>query len=291
MTLKADLLVDCRCLLGEGPLWHPGRQELFWFDIDGCELFCATAAGQILSRWQFDQPVAAAGVVDNNTLLIAAADGLHRFDIASGARELYLPIEADNPRTRANDSRVNLAGGFWIGTMRRSGEGALGSLYQVRAGKIDTLLTGVDIPNSTCFSPDGRVAYFADTITRLIKKCAIDPETGLPVGEWEVFADTRDLPGAPDGSVVDSEGFLWNARYGGSSVIRFAPDGTVADRVDVGASKVTCPCFGGEDLRTLYITSASHNMTEAELTKAPHAGSLFAVEVDVAGQAETAVVL
>jgi sugar lactone lactonase YvrE len=125
----------------------------------------------------------------------------------------------------------------------------------------------------------------------LIRKCALDPDTGRPAGDWELFADTRDLPGGPDGSVVDSEGHLWNARYGGSSVIRFAPDGGVVEQIEVGAKKTTCPCFGGSDLKTLFITSASHNMSEAEHAADPHAGGLFAIELDVAGLPETPIKL
>jgi sugar lactone lactonase YvrE len=115
----------------------------------------------------------------------------------------------------------------------------------------------------------------------------IDPDTGEPAGFWSVFADTSGDPGAPDGAVVDAEGFLWSARWGGSRVIRYAPDGRVDREVLLPVSQVTCPAFGGPDLRTLYITSASKTLTPEQLAREPHAGSVFAIELDVAGQRET----
>ncbi len=102
----------------------------------------------------------------------------------------------------------------------------------------------------TCFSPDGALAYFADTPERKIERVALDPETGKPAGDWEVFVDLGGQPGFPDGAVCDSEGFVWSAEYGGGRVVRYAPDGRVDRVVTVPAPNVTCPCFGGDDLKT-----------------------------------------
>jgi sugar lactone lactonase YvrE len=183
---------------------------------------------------------------------------------------------------------VNPAGGFWIGTMSRRGgqDVGAGTVYQYRSGMLETVLPNITIPNSTCFSPDGRTAYFADTTTTIIRKCPIDPETGLPAGEWTEFARTDGL-GSPDGAVVDSEGYLWSARWGGSAVVRHAPDGSVDRIVELPVSRVTCPCLGGDDLRTLYITTAREHMTPEELEKEPLSGSIFSIRVDVPGQPET----
>src|SRR5690606_7112895 len=133
-------------------------------------------------------------------------------------------------------------GGFWIGTMSRRGghdEGA-GTVYQYRAGQLDRVFDAITIPNSICFAPDGRTGYLADTSSNLIQKCALDPATGLPAGPWEAFAHTGEL-GSPDGAVVDSEGFLWSARWGGSAVVRHAPDGSVDRMIELPVSRVTCP--------------------------------------------------
>lgn len=289
MNQTAELLIDCRCALGEGPIWHPLREELFWFDIIGQTLHSASAMGETRGRWTFEESAAAAGVIDRDTLAVATETGLKRLDLTTGAIETIIEIEADQPLTRANDSRVDPFGGFWIGTMAKSGGDAPGSVYRYYEGRLARILSPVRIPNATCFSPDGRTAYFADTPTEKIMKCAVDPETGMPAGEWELFADVTDQRGAPDGAVVDAEGFLWNARWGGSCVVRHAPDGSVDRTIELPVSQVTCPAFGGPGRKTLYVTSAATGLSAEQLEAEPHAGGVFALALDVAGIAETPV--
>src|SRR5690554_1604184 len=292
MSQTAQLLIDSQCALGEGPIWHAGRQQLFFFDINEQTLFAVTAAGEIVDSWLFNETVAAAAIVDDHTLVLATDTGLKQFDLTSGGMNRINEIEADNPQTRGNDSRVHPSGGFWIGTMTRSEqEASIGSVYHYRAGTLTTLKSGIKIPNATCFSPDGRIAYWTDTPTKKIMQVATDPATGLPVGEWTLFADVSEGRGYPDGAVVDSEGYLWNAKWGGSCVVRHAPDGSIDRVVEVPVSQVTCPAFGGPDLKTMFITTAAKNLSEAQLAEEKHAGSLFAIEVDVAGQAETPIQL
>ncbi len=288
MSDKAELFIDCRNRLGEGPFWHASRRELFWFDILENTLFAAGDDGSIRQTWQLPESAAAAGIVDDDRLAIATETGLKLFSLSSGAfSQTLADIEADDPLTRANDSRVDPTGGFWIGTMRKEEDEAAGALYRWKQGKLDVLRRSVKVPNSTCFAPDGRTAYFSDTFTKQILKIATDPETGLPTGDWELFADVSDHRGSPDGSVVDAEGYLWNARWGGSCVVRHAPDGSVDRIVELPVTQVTCPAFGGPDLSTLYITSASKTLSQEDLEKQPHAGSVFVFEPGVRGQAET----
>ena len=292
MTNTAHLLLDCQCALGEGPLWHPGRQQLFFLDINEQTLFAVTAAGEIKDSWLFNETVAALAVLDDQTLVLVTDTGLKQFDLATGGMNRINEIEADRPETRGNDSRVHPSGGFWIGTMTRSEqEAAIGSVYHYRAGTLTTLKSGIRIPNATCFSPDGRIAYWTDTPTRKILQCPTDPETGLPAGEWTLFADIEGHRGFPDGAVVDSEGYLWNARWGGSCVVRHAPDGSVDRIIEVPVSQVTCPAFGGPDLKTLFITTANKNLSDEQRAAEKVAGGLFAIEVDVAGQPEAKIVL
>jgi sugar lactone lactonase YvrE len=155
----------------------------------------------------------------------------------------------------------------------------------VRSGQVTKLLPDIHIPNATCFAPDGKTAYFTDGVTGVIRKVAIDRDTGLPVGAWEDFVRVAG-PGGPDGAVVDSEGFLWNATWGGHRVVRYAPDGNIDREVHVPVSRVSCPAFGGSDLKTLYITTAREGATAEELEKEPLAGGVFAIRVDVPGLPE-----
>jgi sugar lactone lactonase YvrE len=223
--------------------------------------------------------------------VLATDTGLKEFDLTTGGMNRINEIEADNPATRTNDSRVHPSGAFWIGTMTRAEDEPGGAVYHYRSRVLTTIKSGISIPNATCFSSDGRIAYWSDTPTKKIMQVATDPATGLPVGEWNLFADVSDGRGYPDGAVVDSQGYLWNAKWGGSCVVRHAPDGSIDRVVEVPVSQVTCPAFGGPDLKTLFITTANKNLSPEQLAAEKVAGGLFAIEVDVAGQPEALIVL
>jgi sugar lactone lactonase YvrE len=291
MTETAKLLIDSQCALGEGPFWHAARQQLFWFDINNRVLFAASVDGVVENQWHFDEIVAAAAIVDETTLVLASETGLKRFDLESGEIIHLVDIEHDVPANRTNDSRVHPSGAFWIGTMVKDEGPKQGAVYHYRAGKLTRILANVAIPNATCFSPDGRTAYWTDTPDKKILKCATDPDTGMPIGEWELFADVSGHRGYPDGAVVDSQGYLWNARWGGSCVIRYAPDGSIDRIVEVPVSQVTCPAFGGKDLKRLFLTSANKTMSAEQLANEKVAGGVFYIDVDVAGQPEYPIVL
>lgn len=283
---QAELFIDCRNHLGEGPIWHHLRNELFWFDINEHRLHNANAAGEVLNVWQFDEPVTAAGIVDADSLLIATASKLVHFFPDTDMRETLMPLEAENTDTRSNDGRVDRHGGFWIGTMSQSGDSKGGAVYRYRRGDVEQLFAGIHIPNATCFAPDGHTAYWADTPTGMLYRCTLDAETGRPAGAWEVLIEARGQRGLPDGAVTDSQGYIWSARWGGGCVVRYAPDGEIDTVVDVPVSNVTCPAFGGGDLKTLYITTAQEGLGADELAAQPHAGSVFSTRVDVPGLPE-----
>ncbi|ODT50206.1 SMP-30/gluconolactonase/LRE family protein [Devosia sp. 63-57] len=291
MTDTARLLIDCKSSLGEGPFWHPARQQLFWFDINNQQLFAANAAGVVQGQWRFDEIVAAAAIIDSDTLALATETGLKRFDLNTNETAHLIDIEADVPANRTNDSRVHPSGAFWIGTMVKDEGPKNGAVYHYRAGELTRLIANAAIPNATCFSPDGTIAYWTDTPSQKILKCQTDPATGMPVGDWTLFADVSEHRGYPDGAVIDSQGYLWNARWGGSCVIRYAPDGTIDRIVEVPVSQVTCPAFGGPDLKTLYITTASKTLSPEQLAAEKVAGGVFAIDVDVAGLPETPIKL
>src|SRR5690606_35497198 len=180
MNATAKLLIDSQCALGEGPFWHAGRQQLFWFDINNKTLFASDVDGIIARRWYFDEIVAAAAIVDDTTLALATETGLKRFDLATGETTHLIDIEKDVPANRTNDSRVHPSGAFWIGTMVKDEGPKEGSVYHYRAGSLTRIIANTAIPNATCFSPDGCIAYWADTPHQNILKCAVDPETGMP---------------------------------------------------------------------------------------------------------------
>ncbi|WP_371156486.1 SMP-30/gluconolactonase/LRE family protein [Jannaschia sp. 2305UL9-9] len=276
------------CALGEGALWHPTRKQLFWFDITGRQLHSRQGAEQM--SWAWDEAVSAAGWVDDDTLLVAGETGFWKFDIPTGTRIRICPLEADTPGTRSNDGRADPVGGFWIGTMGWQAEPGAGAIYRYFRGEVRKLFQDITIPNAICFSPDGMWAYFADTPTGIIWKQHID-RAGWPSGKPEVLIDYSGVGINPDGAVCDAEGNLWIAQWGVWRVACHAPDGQFLGAVTCGASQVTCPAFGGDDLRQMFITSAIGDLGPDALRHQPGAGQTWIADAGIAGQAERKVVL
>ncbi|MDJ0827304.1 MAG: SMP-30/gluconolactonase/LRE family protein [Rhodobacter sp.] len=279
---------DRRCELGEGPLWHPVRQQLFWFDILGRRLL--TREGDAARDWRFEEIVSAAGWTGRDTLLIASETRLFQFDLETGVQDTIAPLEADRPMTRSNDGRADPQGGFWIGTMGKGAEKHAGAIYRYYRGELRRLYPDVTIPNSICFAPDGTRAYFADTFSRRIMTQPLDAE-GWPDGTPQVFLDLRADGLNPDGSVTDAEGNLWNAQWGASRVAGYSPDGEFLNAFDFPARHTSCPAFGGLDLTTLYCTTAQELLSPEILAAEPLNGQTFAVETGHKGWPEPRVIL
>jgi len=280
----ATVYDDTICLLGEGPLWHPLRRELFWFDILGRTLH---SKGR---HWRFERVVTAAGWVDEDRLLVASDRALSLFTLSSGRNEDICPLDADNPGTRSNDGRADPQGGFWIGTMGLGEEKGAGAIWRWYRGTLRQLFPEISIPNAICFAPDGRTAYFADTPEKIIHRVALDAE-GWPAGAPEIHVDLRDTPHFPDGAVVDSAGTLWNAQWGSFRVAAYDRDGREVAAIPFPAAQTSCPAFGGEGLRTLFCTSAAAGQSQRHLLDNPETGRTFAIPVDTSGQAEHRVIL
>ena len=279
---------DTVCSLGEGPLWHPERQQLYWFDIHGSALH--TRENNKTRSWQFDENVSAAGWVDDTSLLVASETRLFRFNIENGTSEDVLPLEADNPDTRSNDGRADPWGGFWIGTMSKTDRGAIGTIYRYYNGRVTPLWDKITIPNAICFTPDRSHAYFCDTIDNLMKRGALDHD-GWPLGEPEVWLDLSGQPFGADGAVIDADGNIWNAQWNGWRVACYAPDGTFLREFAVGGAHSSCPAFGGPDLTTLFCTTAEGRVSDADRARSPDNGKVFFEEGVAKGQAEHRVIL
>ncbi len=264
------------CELGEGALWHPLRRQLFWFDILGKRLH--SIEDGVPRSWSFVEMVSAAGWVSRDVLLIAGERDLFLFDLETEEIETLAELEADDPGTRSNDGRADRQGGFWIGTMGKRGgdDPGRGSIWRWYRGELRQLYSGLTIPNSICFSPDGRFAHFSDTLTHRIQRVALDQD-GWPAGNAETFVDLGDEGLLPDGATVDAAGNLWNAQWGAGRVACYGPDGRFLKAVPMGAGQTSCPAFGGEGLSTLYCTSALEGMDAAARAADLDAGKTFAV--------------
>lgn len=281
MTPKT--LDNTQCTLGEGPIWHPERGQLCWFDIMEKQLHIGPGTGARV--WQFDEHVSASGWLDHDHLLIASETKLFRFNLETGQSQTVCPLEADNGVTRSNDGRADPWGGFWIGTMGKNAEPGAGAIYRFYRGELSVIVPNVTVSNAICFSPDRSCAYYADTVTHKIMRLSLDAETGAPNGQASVFVDMSDKGLNPDGAVVDAQGYVWNAQWGASRVARYDPSGAFVDAITFPARQISCPAFGGPDMTTLFVTSAAIGLN------GPDEGKTFVVETTSAGQFEHRVLL
>ena len=271
------------CELGEGALWHPTRNQLFWFDILNARLLTQGPK----THWQFPHMVSAAAWVDDKTLLIASERDLALFDLTTGTSQSLTPLESDNPETRSNDGRADRQGGFWIGTMgkdpkNRRGKGAI---YRYYKGELRQLFPKISIPNAICFTPDGTKAYFADTMEGKVWSVTLNPQ-GWPNAEPTLFLDLKSQGLHPDGAVTTADGTFWNAQWGASRVAAYSPTGQFLHAVQFNAPHTSCPAFGGPDLTTLFVTTALEEMSPDARAAYPDAGKTFATETTTKGLPE-----
>jgi L-arabinonolactonase len=287
MRLRAEGVVDGRNELGEGVLWSPSDGEVQWTDIFGRRFWAYRPSDGRSRSVALPDRLACFAPLGGTTLLAGFAGGLEVFDLESGARQPIAAVEADRPTTRVNDGKLDRRGRLVFGTMDEDPHARpIGQIYSYGGGPAPRpLASGVRIANSIAFSPDGRLMYFADTPTKIIRAYDYDIDSGELSGE-RTFAALQG-PGSPDGSTVDSDGCLWNAEWGGGRVVRYTPDGRVDRVVDLPCSHVTCCAFGGAKLDSLFVTTAWTGLDSAALAREPLAGALFAVDPGVRGLADT----
>ncbi len=278
-------------LLGESPVWHPREAALYYCDIPGHSLHRFDPASGELRHWHFETDVASLAPRLDGDLLLAMRDGLWRFDPAIGARTRVAAPPYDASNERFNDGKCDPQGRFWVGTIYEPREPARASLQCFANGELKRKLGDVTVLNGLAWSPDGRTMHWSDTRAHAIYAADFDPERG-ELSRQRVFASfaprapgqsIESYGGRPDGAAMDVEGCYWTAMFEGQRLLRLSPDGEVIRELSLPVRCPTMPCFGGPDLKTLYITSARHNRPAAELIEQPDAGCVFAIEVDVPG--------
>ncbi len=284
-TVPTTVLCGERCQLGEGPTYDATTDTAWWFDIVGRRLYEARLVSAEITIHSLDVMGSALGRIDAHRQLLVADDGLYVRNIADGRMALYRPLEADNAATRSNDARVHPSGTFWIGTMGRKAELGLGAIYALHRGELTRLYEHVTIPNAICFSPDGTIGYFADTGKNVLYRVDLDAATGLPRGAPAALV-TRRSGGGIDGAVVDADGLIWNARWGGGCIDVYSPQGEHLRCLRVPARQSSCPAFIGRDFSRLLVTSAWQGMAEdAKRADADH-GRTFVLDIAARGRAE-----
>jgi sugar lactone lactonase YvrE len=278
-------------LLGESPLWHPREQVLYYCDIPGRRLNRYDPATGDLSHWSFDTEVASCAPMLDGGLLLAARDGLWRFDPATGARTELAAPPYDTRSERFNDGKCDPQGRFWVGTIYEPRDPALAALYCFQRGGLTKRADGITVSNGLAWSPDGRTMYWSDTKAHAIYAFDFEPAGGT-LSRRRLFCQfplkpagstPDDYGGRPDGAAVDADGNYWVAMFEGQRILCLSPAGVVLREVRLPVRCPTMPCFGGADLKTLYITTAREKRPHDELAAQPLAGCVLSMRVDAPG--------
>jgi sugar lactone lactonase YvrE len=285
VTVSADFQVAASTadVLGESPVWVAQTGHLYWVDLRRPALHRLEPASGRVETWAMPEVIGAVVPRASGGVVVALKHGLHAFDPALAALTPLVEVEAGPPQNRLNDAKCDVAGRIWCGSMWDFGLQTTGSLYRIEPDlQVQAVRGAVTIANAIAFAPDNRTMYFADTRRGSVERADFDAGTG-EIGGWSDFAEADAAPGRPDGATVDAQGFVWNARYQGGCLARFAPDGRLDRLVSLPVTQPTSCCFGGPDLATLFVTTATQKLDEAQTRSQPLAGSLLAVDVGVAG--------
>lgn len=282
--MDAKLILNSKAVLGEGALWDSECNRLYWVDIEG-GLFNIFDPRTLQNKsFKLGKRIGTVVPVDNHQVLLAVEDGMVMLNTETGAWVYKLSVDIHSQGKRFNDGKCDPQGRFWVGSMSVNDVPAAGSLYCIDEGFVLTeKIQGVSISNGIAWSPDGDFMYYIDTPTCEVVRYKFEAVSG-DISEKKTIIQVPDGMGWPDGMTVDSEGMLWVALWDGFGVARFDPvTGRLMQKVYVPAPKTTSCAFGGEDLRTLYITTARVGMTESELVKYPLSGSIFYVDTEIKG--------
>ncbi len=285
-AVTVECVVDARNKLGEVPVWDVREEVLYWVDIEGRLLQRFTPATGKVERWDMPERIACFALRQGGGLIVAFASGIALYDLATGRIDWIARPEAHIPTNRFNEGKCDRKGRFWAGTMDDRLAAHSGALYRVDADlSVHKVLDGIGISNSIVWSLENDAFYFADTLDAAIFRFDYD-HAGGSISNRRTIVDLKGTGIGPDGSTIDSEGFLWNAQWDGWRVARYAPDGRLDRIVELPVQRPTSCMFGGPDLKTLYVTSAIWDLTADDLEAQPQAGGLFALDVGVGGVPE-----
>lgn len=278
--MNLELIADYNCVVGEGPMWHPTERVVYWADIPQGRIFrYDPATGEHGLVFECGQ-VGGFTVQGDGSLLLFMEKGAVA-SLSEGNLEYLINEIPEERNTRFNDVIADPAGRVFCGTMPSPDHP--GSLYRLDTdGSIARVLEGIGISNGMGFTPDNQRMYFTDSPTHNIYIFDYDIDSG-ELSNKRVFVNTEENDGIPDGMTVDSEGFVWSARWDGSSLVRYSPQGEQVNRIWFPARKVSSVIFGGEDYTDMYVTTAGGENKTAE---GPGAGCLYRLNLGISGRPE-----
>jgi sugar lactone lactonase YvrE len=278
-----ELVLDAHAVLAEGPVWLEATGELLWVDIEPGDVHWFDPRTGADRSQNVGDPLGAAVPDRSGGLLLALPRRIARLRAGAQEPEQIVSLGGD-PDNRMNDAKCDRRGRLWAGSTTEAEEAARGTLYRIDPDLQATeVLDGITVSNGIDWSPDDSRMYYIDSPTRRIDVLDYDIATGAAGNRRTLHTLADDVPGLPDGMCVDAQGTLWVALWGGSRVLGLTPEGAVHTQLDVPTNQVTSVAFGGDDLRTLFITSAAFGLDAQTLAAEPHAGGIFAVDVGAPG--------
>jgi L-arabinonolactonase len=279
MPVRVQKIDVPKSVLGEGPVWSMRDQCLYFVDIAEGRLQAYWPQTGTYERWQFDGYTGSLAECKSGGMIVALTDRIVRFDPKAGSSsiETIIELEKDRPHNRLNDGKADPWGRFWVGSMQIDEAANTGRLWCVTPDRKVTLhRDDIGVSNSLAFDRERNRMFFADSFTKTIEESSLDA-AHVPAG-FRSFAKAG--KGSPDGSCTDADGYLWNAEWGGWRVVRYAPDGSVDRVVEIPTSRPSSCTFGGDDYKTLFVTSAHYKMSSEERQQDPDAGSLYRIDFD-----------
>lgn len=283
---QIECVFDEPSILGESPLWHYEEQVLYWVDIEKPALHCLDPETKEHCMWLMPAPITCIGMRAKGGLIAAMRYGFAKIASSSGQVTMVKSPITDTDGVMFNDGKCDRAGNFWAGTKNLLEQTNNERLYRLDSqGHCTEMGRGFVVTNGIVWSPDTSIMYVCDSLARIIYQYEFTIETG-EFNNKKVFAQLAEESGYPDGLVVDSEGGIWNAHWDGWCITRYLPSGKINEVIKLPVQRPTSCCFGGSDLTTLYVSSASSSMSEYELKHNPQAGCVFAIQVGVKGLPE-----
>jgi len=279
-------VLDIRATLGEGPVWCPRDQVLYWVDILSQTVNRFDPGSGANRVWRVPDLVGSMALREGGGAILALRHGFAFLNFETGNVKPAAAPDDIGADMRFNDGKCDRRGRFFAGTMHNPETAALGKLYRLDAdGTLQVVEDGIVTSNGLGWSPDDAVFYYTDTMAHAIHAYDYDVEAGT-LSNRRLFAEVPHDAGRPDGLTVDSQGYVWGTHWEGWRVTRYAPDGAVDKVIDMPVARPTSCGFGGRDLSTLYITSAAMDGIFPVGEREPQAGSIFAVPCEVAGLPE-----
>lgn len=288
MSIQIKRVLDPQSKLGEGVHWDMSREVIWFVDINRQLLWHFHPASGSNAASKAPYQIGWALPADDGKMLCGLKTGLYLFTPETQSFEFFMAVPGEPSGNRLNDACTDPWGRVWFGSMADGEEGRSGRFYVFDRGEIRPAgPSGIAITNGPAVTSQGDRIYFTDSTGQKIMVAKLDAQG---VGEAVQFVDTGAFfPNAyPDGPVVDAEDHVWTGLYQGGHVARFSPDGNLVETVELPARDITKMTFGGSDLKTAYVTSATKDMTPENMNRYPLAGSLFAFKSPVAGFAQTA---